>query len=542
MLKVMKSLFVRAASPAKRAQSRRGISLGVEAMEERRVMTTMTPVPVAPPETDYFVVTATPGSIQAGAALTVTVTEFAYATGKQVTSGGVTSAALNFSVGGTATALQNVTLANGTGKATLASLTKAETGNIFATSGAITTPKTYITGESGAVTVTPAATSQFLISAPASASAGAAFNITLTAEDKYGNIIPTYAATPTIVASDGQAVSITHVAWSGGVGIISIVLYAPDSLTLAINVPGDTLPKSTGTIVVTAASTTNAIWSGYESSPGAGTVTGVGGTWVEPTATGAGNSSVWVGIDGYGGSTVEQIGVATSVVNGATVYTPWIEFYGDQQASTGKLGPLYYQTSLPASFVVHPGDTISASVSLVAGTTKTFLFQMKDVPKSGAAVENYSSQQTMSYVTPQRSTVEWIAENPNKGVQPLANFGQVNITGAWATVSGVTGGINTQKNLLALNLSSSEGHDLTSNPPILVKTLGYNEPSGAGSSSFSITWTGGASGTGGTTKSNGTTTNGVAGRVLTTDLLASSFADMVFAMDRLDGPFADMMM
>jgi hypothetical protein len=562
MLRILKSLLNRKIArnlpPAKVGRTR----LAVEGMEERRVMSVNPTVPVANPEVDYFVVAGAPATIQAGTAVNLTITEYAYATGKPVTSGAAPTATLNFDVGGTSAPLQTINLANGTGKVTLTSLTKAESGIVFATYGSTSNLKTYITGNTPTIVVTHAPVSQFLIAAPTTAAFGTKFNVTVTAEDKFGNVDPTYAAVPTFTASDGQTVTVASFSWSSGVGTASLALNVADSLTITASgiISTGVARATTATIVVAVPSTANsALWSGYVASPGVGSVTAAGATWIEPTTTGAGASSIWVGIDGYNGSTVEQIGVATSVVGGVTVYTPWIEFFGDQNAK-GATGPDYYQTNLPASYVVHAGDTISASVALVAGTTSEFSFQMKITPKSGAAVENYSSIQTMSYVAPQRSTVEWIAENPNKGVQPLANFGAVTFTAAWATVNGATGGINALKYLVDLNLSSSEGHDSTSNPPTLAQTVGFTEPSnGAGSSSFSVTWTGGANGTTTAGKtSNGASTNAAANNLMSraqamdvvfaalgptkssfragliTELAESNIADMLFAWDAQD--------
>jgi hypothetical protein len=73
--------------------------------------------------------------------------------------------------------------------------------------------------------------------------------------------------------------------------------------------------------------TTRTNWSGYvaETSfaqPQANSVTAVDGSWIVPKVTGAATgqaeSSVWVGIDGFGGSTLEQIGTAQDVVNGTS--------------------------------------------------------------------------------------------------------------------------------------------------------------------------------------------------------------------------------
>jgi hypothetical protein len=473
-----------------------------------------TPIrPVPQPETDYFAVSVSPSAVTAGSPCTVTVTEYAYATGKVVS--GVGGASLALDVDGTDTPLPAITLSNGTGTEVV-TLTKAENAFIFATSGSLISPKTYITG-GASVVVNPAAASKFVLSAPFNATNGVQFDVDITAEDKWGNIVPNYTDTPTITASDGQQVTLNSIDWSNGVGTAAVTLSEPDIVKLTVsNLVVTTsrlgfpiifhvaVPETTGSIFVQGPSTTNSLWSGYASSPGSG-VTAVGGTWVEPKVSGPGATSTWVGIDGYGGSTVEQIGVATSVVNGTTVYTPWVEFFGDTTGykadgvTPTNPGKFFYQTSLStlgSTLSVHPGDTISGAVSLVQGTNNTFLLQMTDKPASGGAVEVFSTTQTLQYVVPNLGTAEWIVENPNGGLypgtktpQPLADFGQVGFSGCWATVNSSTSGINGLANLTALNLSSPVAQDVTTDPPSLLNTLGYNEPAnGLTSSSFDVTW------------------------------------------------------
>ena len=248
-------------------------------------------------------------------------------------------------------------------------------------------------------------------------------------------------------------------------------------------------------------SVNNPLWSGYVVTAAFTKASAVGGTWVEPTVSGPGATSIWVGIDGYGGKTVEQIGVSTSVnSSGVTVYTPWIEFYGDTTGykadgvTPTSPGKFFYETDIntvvtrSTPFTVHAGDTISAEVSLVPGTTSTFVFQMTDVPSGGGAVETFTSPPlTMQHVVPQLSTAEWIVENPNSGAQPLASFTPVTFTGAWATIGSQTGSINSFPNPTVLNLSSPEGNDVVTNSPSTVNVLGFNEPSvGASSSTFVV--------------------------------------------------------
>ncbi len=132
-------------------------------------------------------------------------------------------------------------------------------------------------------------------------------------------------------------------------------------------------------------SRTNTLWSGYVITPSS-QVQAVGASWVQPavTSTGQGSTvSFWVGIDGYGGKTVEQIGTSWSASSG---YQAWIEFYGDGvQNSQGQwtaTGNYFYQTSINSIigynyFNVRPGDTISAYVAFVSSTGYTSTFEIQ---------------------------------------------------------------------------------------------------------------------------------------------------------------------
>jgi hypothetical protein len=62
-----------------------------------------------------------------------------------------------------------------------------------------------LTGTETGITVSPAAASKFIISAPASVSAGVAFSLTLTVEDAYGNVVTGYTGTVQFGSTDGRA-------------------------------------------------------------------------------------------------------------------------------------------------------------------------------------------------------------------------------------------------------------------------------------------------------------------------------------------------
>jgi hypothetical protein len=175
-------------------------------------------------------------------------------------------------------------------------------------------------------------------------------------------------------------------------------------------------------------------WAGYAVTGPSDSVKYVAGSWVQPavTCTSAHRySSFWVGIDGFKSTsrTVEQTGTEADCSGGVASYSAWYEFY-----------PAYPVT---VGIHVHPGDTISASVTYVSSTVG-FKILIKDVTTGKSA----SHSKTVS--TAQRSSAEWIAEAPcctvGGLILPLSNFGTVHFgtdaTGVAhtneATVSGVT--------------------------------------------------------------------------------------------------------
>ena len=179
-------------------------------------------------------------------------------------------------------------------------------------------------------------------------------------------------------------------------------------------------------------------WSGYAVSSATNSVTYVAGSWTLPTAstTTNGYSSVWVGIDGYSSSTVEQIGTEADVANGKVTYYAWYEGYP--------------AASMPiSSFTIKAGDAITASVAYNA-TNKDFVLTIKDTS------QNESFTKTLTVSGAQRSSAEWVVEAPSSnGVLPLDNFGTVTFTNAYATINGTTGSIdNAGWTVYSINMSS----------------------------------------------------------------------------------------
>ena len=82
------------------------------------------------------------------------------------------------------------------------------------------------------MTVSPAAASRFVISAPASSTAGIAFTITVTAEDAYNNTVTGYADTVHLTSSDAAAVLPANSTLTNGAGTFSVMLDTGGSQTI----------------------------------------------------------------------------------------------------------------------------------------------------------------------------------------------------------------------------------------------------------------------------------------------------------------------
>lgn len=157
------------------------------------------------------------------------------------------------------------------------------------------------------------------------------------------------------------------------------------------------------------AKSTSGNWAGYAIqypnliSPQNGAVTDVQGSWTVPPVSRSGGStysSVWVGIDGYAGSSVEQIGTEQDYVGGKAQYYAWYEMYPSR--------------AYLVNGTVRPGDVMTADVSY---NSNHFVLTLNNL----TAHWSFSTTET---ATARRSSAEWIAEAPSmvNRILPLANF------------------------------------------------------------------------------------------------------------------------
>jgi hypothetical protein len=217
----------------------------------------------------------------------------------------------------------------------------------------------------------------------------------------------------------------------------------------------------------------------------------VSGSWTEPAVSpesGDGYSAFWVGLGGTSPNSraLEQIGTAGSVVDGKADYSAWYELVPAPETEL--------------SLAIHPGDRLSASVTVAGGRVTLWL------------ADRTTGQSLSKMLRTQRSdtsSAEWIAEAPSRvtpgdGTQvlPLANFGTVTFTNATATAGGHTGSISDPDwSVQATQLSPSQGvgfpgaGNLTGLVPGLLAVQSAREASPNGLSnagtSFSVSYSAG---------------------------------------------------
>ncbi|MGO9109494.1 MAG: G1 family glutamic endopeptidase [Thermoguttaceae bacterium] len=288
---------------------------------------------------------------------------------------------------------------------------------------------------------------------------------------EYGQLIPTSGGTvPLTFVTSNVKNAIPGLTVNNGaiVGIPTATGTEVFTVT-ATDAVGATATQTYFLTVTGPSAVTSSNWSGYAVTTGAGAVTDVKGSWIEPTlhSPSAANtySAFWVGIDGYSSGTVEQIGTDLDTnASGKAVYYAWYEMYPSSPVNL--------------SMKINPGDQISAEVKYT-GSNK-FTLTLTDVTTN----TTFSTSQTLK--SAKLSSAEWIAEAPSssRGVLPLADFGAVSFSGASATISGTTGPIDNKSwpsgNPISITMVGSSGTEAY--PSSLVDS--------AGTSAFSVSFAG----------------------------------------------------
>lgn len=145
-------------------------------------------------------------------------------------------------------------------------------------------------------------------------------------------------------------------------------------------------------------------WSGYDVNEGS--FTSVTATWTQPRVRPSGSTfseaAFWVGLDGDGSGTVEQIGTE-GYCQGVVAYDAWYEMYPDSPVTIG--------------MSIHPGDVLTGTVTWSQAAT----FTMSLVDHTTGAT--FTTTQYMN-MPPALASAEIIAEaeGSSYGFVQLADF------------------------------------------------------------------------------------------------------------------------
>jgi hypothetical protein len=211
---------------------------------------------------------------------------------------------------------------------------------------------------------------------------------------------------------------------------------------------GLTAPEITISSIHSTTATRNSIlpsgstnWAGYVVKGPPGKISSVKMSWIVPAVScslfAQTYAAVWVGIDGAGTNTVEQIGTLSDCGLLGASYSAWYEFYP--------------QGTVTISETVLLGDVMSAQVSYSASTG---LYTLKMTDNN----QKWTYQTVGSASGAQDATAEWVIERPTLcnilgicNLASLSNFGSVFSGPKYtllsksqsdvATISGKTGSI-----------------------------------------------------------------------------------------------------
>ena len=141
--------------------------------------------------------------------------------------------------------------------------------------------------------------------------------------------------------------------------------------------------------------------------------------------------AIWVGLDGFGSSSIEQTGVSIDCSSGYPVYQAWYEMY--------PAGPVYFSTS---SYPIAAGDRITGTVTR-SGSTFTF--------KIANATRGWSRTASTSSTIAKGASAEIVLESGSGFLPP---FGTV-----YFTNSSIDGSLLANWNPVLMDASDSFGDE-----------------------------------------------------------------------------------
>ena len=202
------------------------------------------------------------------------------------------------------------------------------------------------------------------------------------------------------------------------------------------------------------ANQTSTNWAGYAAD--SGSFTSVSSSWVEPdvSCNSSGIVAFWIGLDGWGSSTVEQDGTGVDCSSGSPQQFAWWETY-------------------PANSIQEYGDPVSAGDSLTSTVTDTGGGQYQMVLTDNT--QGWTENQTVG-ASGSDASAEVIAEAVTSGssVTPLPDFSSVNFSGS--TFNGSP-----------MSSSGAQAIDMTDSSGNVIASTGPDD----GNGDFTVTYSGG---------------------------------------------------
>jgi hypothetical protein len=300
----------------------------------------------------------------------------------------------------------DTTLVNGAGTFS-ATLVTAGTQNITATD----TVASGITGTSGNIVVSAGPATRFAAVAPATATAGVAFNYTVTAYDAANNVATGYAGTVHFSATDGAATLPSNAPLTNGVGTFSATLRTPGGQTLtAVDTVNASLVAISGTITVSA----GAAVSFTVSAPAAA----VAGTAFNFTVT---------ALDAFSNVATGYAGTAHFTATDAQAVLP-----GNSTLVNG-VGTFSATLKTAGTHTLTATDTVTASLKGTSGTIVVTAGAPATITATGGTPQ--SAIVLAPFATPLQATVRDAANNPVQGVSVTFTAPG---SGASATPAGAT--------------------------------------------------------------------------------------------------------
>ncbi|MGI8450111.1 MAG: G1 family glutamic endopeptidase, partial [Streptosporangiaceae bacterium] len=220
----------------------------------------------------------------------------------------------------------------------------------------------------------------------------------------------------TAVAVMSLVLTLSAFTRGGARGAVTVVPGGP-----LVTVAGQVLPASTSRPGHTVIHSLN--WAGYAANRARTTFRSVSASFPVPyvncQGTTSSYSSHWVGLDGLGSSSVEQVGIEADCSGSKAQYYAWYEMYPKR---------------VTVVFPVRAGNAVQASVTYKRSTRK-FVLMLRDLTNGRRLTRTLKCAAKACL----RSSAEVISEAPSNGtggILPLADYRAESFSSITLTTSG----------------------------------------------------------------------------------------------------------